>query len=233
MMREAQGSFIAIEGGDGSGKGTQTDQLEARAKSEGIDVLRISFPRYGEHSAVFVGRYLDGKYGGIDEVHPELASLAYAIDRFAASALIKQHLAKKDALVLADRYVASNLAHQGAKLSDGTERQTFYDDILRLEYETLALPRPDINLVLLVPSEIAQQNVDKKAVRSYTAKTRDIHESDASHLEKAKANYQELCALYPDEFTAINCMADNDSMRSIEDIGADIWDIVSNRLKKG
>lgn len=38
------GLFVAIEGGDGSGKGTQTLKLEERALAAGYDVLRVSFP---------------------------------------------------------------------------------------------------------------------------------------------------------------------------------------------
>jgi hypothetical protein len=56
-----------------------------------------------------------------------------------------------------------------------------------------------------MPTNLAQANIDKKDAlnRSYTAKKRDIHEADADHLDRAKANYEELCQLYPDEFTAI------------------------------
>jgi thymidylate kinase len=81
-----------------------------------------------------------------------------------------------------------------------------------------------------VPSDIAQQNVDKKdaAARSYTTKKRDIHEADANHLEKAKANYEELCMLFPDEFVAVNCMDSEGNLRSIDDIQQEIRRISGN-----
>lgn len=90
------------------------------------------------------------------------------------------------------------------------------------EYEILGIPRPVINTVLLVPAKIAQSNVDKKATRSYTNAKRDIHEADASHLEKAKSNYEELCRLYPDEFVSIDCLDSVSRLRSIADIQKDI-----------
>jgi len=220
------GLFVAIEGGDGSGKGTQSTLLADYLTSEKKDVYKISFPRYGESSSYYAGRYLDGEYGAADEVPADLASLTYAIDRYAASSDIRAHLKKPDSVVIADRYVASNLAHQGTKFADTTERKAYYDRMMETEYETLGIPRPDINIVLIMPTELAQLNVDKKDARAYTSKKRDIHEADASHLERAKANYEELCVLYPKEFTAIQCVDASGNMRSIETIQTEIQSII-------
>ena len=217
------GIFIAIEGGDGSGKGTQSKLLADYAKEEGYDVLQVSFPRYGNDSAYYVERYLNGAYGGTNDVPADLGVLPYAIDRYAASAEIRAHLEKPNALVVADRYMASNLAHQGAKIADDEDRKAFYERTKITEYEVLGIPRPDKNIVLVVPAHLMQANVDKKAARTYTVSKRDIHEADAQHLEKAKANFEELCKLFPNEFMAIECTRDN-RMRSVEEIHTDIID---------
>ncbi len=222
------GLFIAIEGGDGSGKGTQTKLLVERLQESGVDVMKISFPRYGEASAEIVSKYLNGDYGTANEVHPDIASLPFAIDRYAAKQPIIDQLAKKNGVVIADRYVASNLAHQGTKLADKTERHAFYDRITSIEFGVLTLPQPAISLVLLVPSEIAQANVDKKDTRIYTDKKRDIHEADATHLDKTRQNYIELTGLYPEKFTAINCMQSDTKMRTIEEIHEDIWNNITD-----
>lgn len=218
------GTFIAIEGGDGSGKGTQSKLLAEYARKSGYDVLEVSFPRYGNDSAYYVERYLNGAYGGTNDVPADLGVLPYAIDRYAASAEIRAHLAKPNALVIADRYMASNLAHQGAKIVDELERKAFYERTKTTEYEVLGIPKPDKNIVLVVPTLLMQENVDKKATRSYTDNKRDIHEADARHLESAKRNFEELCVLFPEEFTAINC-TDTATMRSIEDIHATLVEI--------
>ncbi len=211
------GLFIAIEGGDGSGKGTQSELLAKNLRAEGYDVYKISFPRYGHDSAYYVEQYLNGAYGGTNDVPADLGVLPYAIDRYAAASDIRAHLAKEKSVVIADRYMASNLAHQGAKIADEPTRRTFYVRTKTTEYDVLGIPRPDKNIVLVVPTNLMQANVDKKATRSYTEKKRDIHEADADHLEKAKGNFEELCVLYPDEFTAIAC-TENGAMRSIEEI---------------
>lgn len=230
------GILIAIEGGDGSGKGTQakllTEWLENNLK---LKAHQVSFPRYSQASARYVGRYLDGQYGQANDIHPDLASLPYALDRFAASKEIALYLAQPDTVVVLDRYVASNMAHQGTKIDDPASRQAFYDEIMELEYEIFGIPKPDINIVLLVATSIAQSNVDSKdtANRSYTTSKRDVHEADAVHLDRAKANYEELCRLYPDTFSSIDCMegGDKKNQRSIDSIQEDIREIVTRLIK--
>ena len=219
------GQFIAIEGGDGSGKGTQARLLIDWLRSQGREVLELDFPQYSQPSALYVERYLNGEYGAANDVPADLASLAYALDRYSTKARVNEFLTKLDGIVIANRYVASNMAHQGTKFDDETRRKQFYDEILHLEYEILGIAKPDLNIVLLVPADISQANVDKKAARSYTTKKRDIHEADATHLDKAKRNYEEICELYPEEFTAIECMNDT-QMRSIDEIHAKIRQLV-------
>ena len=228
MALNKKSTFIAIEGGDGSGKGTQAEILrEYLSKDSNNNVLKLSFPRYGETSAYYASQYLNGAYGAADDVHADLASLTYALDRFAAKSDIQAFLDKPNGIVIVDRYVASNLAHQGTKFADANDRKAYYERIMDTEYNILGIPRPDKNIVLIMPTDMAQLNIDKKATRSYTDKKRDIHEADATHLDRAKANYEELCKIYPDEFTAINCIDKNGNMRTIEDIQSEIRSIIT------
>lgn len=227
-----KGRFIAIEGGDGSGKSTQADKLSAALLAAGKKVIRIKFPQYGKPSAFYAEQYLNGEYGSADQVSGDLASLAYAIDRFAASNKMREDLEDPDVILIADRYLASNLAHQGTKFETSVKRKEYYERDIQLEYDILGIPRADLNIVLIVPTILAQKNMTRKsrAARTYTNKSHDIHESDANHLERAKANYEELCTLYPKEFTAIECMQSNATMRSIDDIHQDIWQRVKQLL---
>ncbi len=224
-----RGLFLAIEGGDGSGKGTQAERLRMFIETSGKKVIKLSFPRYSTSSAYFVEQYLNGNYGALNDVHADLASLAYAIDRFDASKRIRAELEDPNTVVIADRYVASNLAHQGTKFLTFVERKAYYERDMNLEYEILGIPRPDINIVLIMPTDLAQANVDKKdaSTRSYTTKKRDIHEADSTHLDRAKANYEELCVLYPNEFAALQCVNEHGAMRSIEDVELEIRSIIA------
>ena len=227
-----QGLFITTEGGDGSGKGTQSNLLVNDFEKAGCDVLKVSFPRHGMDSAIYVDKYLNGEYGEADDVPADLASLPYALDRFKASGEIREHLAKPNSVVIADRYVASNLAHQGTKFDNAADRREYYERNMKTEYELFGIPKPDLNIVLKVPTDIAQTNVDKKdiSVHSYTDKKRDIHEANASHLNRANANYSELCELYPDEFVSIDC-TENGEMRTIDDIHSEILFVINSFRK--
>lgn len=220
-----------IEGTDGSGKGTQSELLINHLRADGRAVELISFPRYGERSAVMVEDYLNGKFGTAAEVGPYRASIFYAIDRYAAAPQIKQWL-DEGKIVIANRYVGSNLAHQGGKIADPSKREKFFAWIYELEYTIFGIPKPDINIILHVSPEISQTLVDKKSStgREYLhGKKRDIHEDDISHLRAAEASYMALAKLFPD-FSVIECVT-HDAILPIETIHTKIWELISPRLQ--
>jgi len=208
MNRHSKGTFILIEGTDGSGKTLQAGLLIKRLKQAGKKVEQISFPQYGEPSAVLVEKYLNGEFGSASEVGPYRASILYAVDRFAAANQIKKWL-KQGKIVIANRYVASNMGHQGGKIKNTKKRRRYLDWIYNLEYNILGIPKPDINLILHVTAKISQQLVDKKGERKYLkGKKRDIHEDDINHLRDAEKAYLEINRRYP-EFKIIECVKNN------------------------
>jgi len=229
------GLFLALEGGDGSGKGTQAKLTVEHARNElGLNVLELDFPQYGKPSAREVEKYLNGDYGGINDVHPDLASLPYSLDRFANASELRDFLQDPHGLAVANRYSASNFAHQAAKLKTPEERAAFYERQMWIEHVLLGIPRPDLNILLLVSSDIAQANVDSKdpSTRSYTTASRDIHEADPTHLDKATANYRELAELYPQWFTPVQTMTNLAIMRSREEIQLDIRTLLYQKLEE-
>ena len=218
---EQQGTFIVIEGTDGSGKGTQFQLLAERLVNEGYDVALFDFPQYEEPSSYFVKQYLNGKYGTADEVGPYTGSLFYALDRYEAAPKIREALAQGK-IVLANRFVGSNMAHQGTKFAGSAERRGYFIWLDNLEFEMLKIPRPTLSLVLRVPADIAQEMVDKKAERSYTAKKRDIHEADLGHLQRSVEVYDDLCDLFPRDFTRVDCVRSS-KLLDIEAVSGLVW----------
>lgn len=229
-MQDKEGVFIVIEGTDGSGKGTQFKLLMERLELAGYEVATFDFPRYDEPSSYFVKEYLNGKYGSADEVGPYTASLFYALDRYEAGPQIRQAL-KEGKVVLANRFTGSNMAHQGTKFRHADERRGYFIWLDNLEFEMLHIPRPNLNLVLRVPAEIAQTLVDKKEQRSYTDKKRDIHEADLSHLQRAVDVYDDLCQLFPKDFLRIDCVR-NEQLLPIETVSNLVWEKVFPFLPK-
>jgi len=225
-----KGVFIVIEGTDGSGKGTQCKKLADRLQAEGHDLAVFDFPQYSQPSSYFVGKYLNGDYGSAESVGPYTGSIFYALDRYDAAQAIRQAL-NEGKVVLANRFTASNMAHQGTKFDNAEERRGYFIWLDNLEFEMLKIPRPDVNLVLRVPAAIAQNLIDQKGERAYTDKKRDLHEADLAHLERSVAVYDDLCQLFPKDFSRIDCVR-GDRMLDIEAIANLVYEKVQPHLPK-
>lgn len=216
----SKGTFIVIEGSDGSGKSTQFALLKEYFKKQGKKVKTYKFPRYEKPSGHFVTSYLNGLYGDANTLGAHTPSLFYALDRFEAGRDIKKDLDAGN-IVLCDRYVGSNMAHQGQKIDDENERRSYFDWVHHLEFEMLGIPKPDANIVLVMPAEIASQLMDKREKRAYTTMQKDVHEADINHLKRTVATYEELCQLFPDTFTPIHGTTEG-KLKSVQRIHGEI-----------
>lgn len=218
------GTFLVIEGTDGSGKGTQFKLLVDRLRDEGYGVATFDFPQYDQPSSYFVKEYLNGNYGSGEDVGPYTSSLFYALDRYEASFKIREAL-KEGKIVLSNRFTGSNMAHQGTKFNHAEERRGYFIWLDNLEFQMLNIPRPDRSIVLRVPANIAQALVDQKEKRSYTENKRDIHEADLAHMEKSVEVYDDLCQLFPKDFIRLDCVR-NKELMDIETVAKLVWETV-------
>jgi len=185
-----RGKLIVLEGIDGSGKRTQLDLLTVALSARHLPHERISFPRYDGFFGNLVARFLNGEFGTNDDVDAHLSSLLYAGDRLEAEPRMEEILAAGKMLV-ADRYIGSNLAHQGARVP-GELREAFLKWLTKLEYEIYALPKEDAVIYLRVPATEAYRQIAEKDPRGYTNLKRDILESDVAHLTTAALVYDSL-----------------------------------------
>jgi dTMP kinase len=174
-----------------------------------------------------VGQFLDGQLGPLDKVDPHFSALLYAGDRFESKSKITTSLSR-GSIVLVDRYVGSNLAHQTARVAV-EKRADFLSWIEHLEYGIYDLPREDLVLYLRVPPHEAQTLVTKKPARSYTDSKQDILEASIHHLEEAAGMYDSLSRQSP--WATIQCYdAMRKAMRRPEEISADILKAVEPLL---
>ena len=90
-------------------------------------------------------------------------------------------------IVLADRYIGSNLAHQTERVPP-ERREEFLAWLKHLEYGLYGLPVEDLVVYLRVPAIEAHRLVGMKSARAYTSLRRDIQEADVSHLEQTALN---------------------------------------------
>jgi dTMP kinase len=186
----ARGKFIVLEGIDGSGKRTQLERLARTFTERGIAFSQITFPNYSGFFGKLVARFLNGDFGPLASVDPHFSALLYAGDRLESKPAMESILDSGKNL-LADRYVGSNLAHQGARVPREM-RAGFLQWLKRLEYEIYALPAEDLVIYLRLPVAEAHRLVEQKGPRDYTDKKCDLQEADLGHLESAAQVYDEL-----------------------------------------
>ncbi len=220
--------LVVIEGIDGSGKGTQSALLRDRLLARGLKASLLSFPRY---DATFfgqrIGDFLNGRFGQLNEVDPFLASLLYAGDRLESKAELTRLLAASDVLVL-DRYVPSNIAHQAGKKT-GPQRRELAEWIERIEYDLFDLPRPDLVVLLDIPAKDSQELIAKKSQRTYTTEAADIQEADTDYLARVRSAYRELAA---ERNWSIVSVVHEQAIRSMDDITAEIEQLVDQALQR-
>ena len=168
------GLLIAIEGIDGSGKQTQAKLLELSLKAEGIPVYSTGFPQYDSWFGSMVGKFLNGDLGPLESVDPHFTALLYAGDRFEAKSRLEAEL-NQGKVVIVDRYIGSNLAHQVARAMP-EKRAEFLRWIEHLEYTIYKLPHEDLILYMRIPPSQSQQLVERKSGRAYTAAKYDLQE---------------------------------------------------------
>lgn len=223
------GKLIVFEGLDGSGKSTQANLLASRLKENGYNVVKIDFPQYGKKSAGSLEEYLNGKYGSSEEVGPYRASIFYAVDRYDLSFAVKRWL-KEGKIIVCDRYVASNIGHQGGKIKNKKERRKYIRWLYDLEYGIFDIPRPNATFILKTSSDfslkLAHKIKDKEKLkkrRDYLGKKiRDIHEKDKKHLDSALVSYLDTAKMFPREFKVVECLK-NGNLLSPEQIHQELW----------
>lgn len=218
-----KGLFLVLEGGDGSGKSSQIALLQEFFKKSGRKTSSIHFPRLAvKPYGPVIAEFLRGEFGSIDKVHPKLAALIYALDRGQAAEQLKEQLAAGE-VILADRYLFSNIAYQCAKVPDEEDRRQLADWIEKLEYGSNGIPRPDLTLYLDVPPEFARANLTAARNgpdRDYLQGGRDIHEDSQELQDRVREQFLSLAKTRTGEIGLVDCrgadagMADRKTIHS-------------------
>ena len=224
-------TFIVIEGADGSGKATQTKLLKEHFEREGHAVAEFAFPRYGEGRAgKLLGELLRGDHGDFMSISPYISSLPYTLDRVGIRDQMQREL-DAGKIIICDRYLTSNLAHQSAKMNDPQEKEKFIAFCEGLEYEDLGMPRPSAVVYLSVPVAVSTKLVEDKGVRGWLSGMKgkkDLAERDTSHQEKTRAMYEQF-AKERDDWHVVVCTQEGE-MRTREDIHDEVWNIVQTHI---
>ena len=198
------GRFVVLEGGDATGKTTQTARLAARLRVENREVLQTFEPGGTKLGGSLRHLLLDG--GGT--VEPEAEALLMAADRAQHVLEVVRPALARGEWVVSDRFVPSSLAYQGVGRGLGVPAIEIVNGIATGGLE------PDLVIVLDLPPEVAIE-------RFGAARDRLEEEDDAFRLAVHEA-YRDLAGSRGWVLL--------DAAGTIDDVEARIWAVVTEHL---
>ena len=118
-------------------------------------------------------------------------AVLFALDRAGARDEIGHLNAAYDVVIL-DRYVASNAAYSAARLHQGADGDVV-EWVRTLEYDRLKLPKPDWQVLLDVPAELAAERAEHRA-NLEADRAKDAYERDDGLQRRTGEVYAALAA---------------------------------------
>ncbi|MDO4888192.1 MAG: dTMP kinase [Actinomycetaceae bacterium] len=200
-----RGLFVTFEGGDGSGKTTQVDLLKQWLEARGHSVRTTREPGGTE-----LGRQIRQLllHGG--DVAPRAEALLYAADRAHHVATLIRPALERGEVVIADRYIDSSIAYQGAARSLGK------DEIRELSLWATGGLMPDVTVLLDLP-------VGEAGARLGASQDRIESAGQAFH-EAVRREYLELARLDPGRWLVVDARA------GAQEIAGRVREFVGHRL---
>lgn len=204
------GTFVVLEGGDGSGKSTQARILAGRLREEGHDVVLTREPGGTEIGERLRELVLAHGQGAVD---PHTEALIYAASRAAHAHQLIGPALERGGVVVCDRYIDSSAAYQGAGRGLGE------DAVRELSRWATADLLPDLTVVLAVPLADARERAGARG--------------DADRLEAEPDSFH---ARVNDSFARLAESPGGgrvavDGTGSVDDVARRVWDAVAPRVQ--
>lgn len=191
-MTSGPGIWITLEGGDGSGKTTQSNLLAQWMTDEGRTVVRTREPGGSEVGQLIRDIVLHHR----GDIAPRAEALLYAADRAHHVATVVRPALARGAVVLQDRYLDSSVAYQGAgRVLDG-------DEIRGLSLWAAEGALPDLTVLLDLDPESARVRLDSadKPFDRLEAEKNEFH-------ARVRDAYLALAQAEPDRFLVLDAAA--------------------------
>jgi dTMP kinase len=194
--------FVTFEGGDGSGKTTQTALLQRSLAADGHDVVATREP-----GGTPLGERVRKLLLGGDSISPWAEAALFAAARAELVELVIRPALERGADVVCDRYVDSSLAYQGIARGLGV------DAVLKLNLTAVQGLLPDRTFVLLLSPEEALR-------RRGTPGDRLEHEGRAL-ADRVDSAYRQLVERFPGRLVPVDASQPPDVVASLvrEEIG--------------
>lgn len=183
---KSEGLFISFEGGEGSGKSTQSKLLKEWFENEGQSVVLTREPGGTTLGKNLRKILLDNATG---DISPRSEALLYAADRaHHVYSLIRPALERGD-VVITDRYFDSSIAYQGAG------RVLSSSEVARINRWATESLFPTITIILDQPAEIGLSRI----------KNADRLESESIEFHnRVRQEYLQLASMDPERYLVID-----------------------------
>ena len=193
-----KGVFIAFEGGEGSGKSTQSKCLKKWLEEEGEEVVLSREPGGTEMGKDLRRILLDHSTG---EISPRAEALLYAADRaHHVYSKIRPALDRGE-VVITDRYFDSSIAYQGAG------RVLVSGEVARISRWATESLFPTLTILIDLPAETGLGRLKSKD--RLEVEPLDFH-------ERIRQEYLQLSLLDPERYLVV------DGRQTVEEIHLDI-----------
>lgn len=194
----SQGIFIAFEGGEGTGKSTQSKLLAQWLEQEGETVLLSREPG-GTELGKDLRKILLGHETG--DISPRAEALLYAADRAHHVYSVIRPALNRGEVVISDRYFDSSAAYQGAgRVLNPTE-------VARISRWATESLYPSLTILIDVPAEIGLGRLQSRD--RLEAESNDFH-------ERVRQEFLQIAMMDPERYFVV------DGTQSVEEINVQI-----------
>lgn len=211
-MTEPNGYFISFEGSEGAGKTTQISRLAQNLEKEGYPVLVTREPggtAIGEEVRHILKHANSGK-----GMFPETELLLFAAAR---AQLVREVLApamSEGTVVLCDRFLDSTTVYQGVA------RRISSDPVSQINTFAVGDVVPDLTFIIDIPAEVGLQRI-RHRVSEFPDR---MEQENIGFYQRVREGYLILAKAVPERFHIV------DGTKSADEVAAEIWDVVSDRM---
>ena len=185
------GTFITLEGIDGSGKSTQLRLLSSFLRTSGCDIVVTREPGGTPLGQRLRAALLDAQ----EHVDPLTELLVFAADRAQHVRRVVRPALERNRIVLSDRYADATRAYQGA--GRGFSDQ-LVSELVELATEGL---KPDLTLLFDLPIEQCMKRTSRRNGRH---KTDRLDAEDAEFHSRVRNAYLRFAADEPQRIRLID-----------------------------
>jgi dTMP kinase len=210
----ATGAFIAFEGVEGAGKGTQIAMLERYLRDEHVPVLVTREPGGTATGERIRALLLDPGTGSLDA---RAEAMLFAAARAQTVASVIRPALAEGKVVVCDRYVDSSLAYQGSGRGLGET------DILSLNVWATQGLFPDLVILLHIEPELGLARSNDEPDR--------MEREGGSFLARVADAYLRIAEEHPERFVVID--ASRDPAEVFDDVRAAIDKALRERHDHG